>query len=96
MNIWAIRGHKVKVTSESAKNGNPYDHKKIQEYLEIEKEYEVFQTDIHSFVTDVYLEGVVSKSTEKRPIYFNSVNFVDVIPQSDEDNEKHRQNKRYC
>lgn len=95
MNIYAIRGHKIKVTEESAKNGGSYDQNKIAQYLEIEKEYSVFETDVHGFTTDVFLEDIFTKTTNPRRVYFNSVNFVDVNQQSKYDDLKHEDANRW-
>jgi hypothetical protein len=88
MNIWAISGHKVKVTEETIQNGRSYDQENIIKYLEPYKEYEVDFTDVHGSSTDVYLKGFPD-------IYFNSVNFIDVNIQPEESNKEHKDWKRY-
>ena len=83
MNIYALPGHKVKVTERTKNNGySGYDTR-----LELEKEYTVDHTVVHRSSTDVFL--VEFPADAKRPMGFNSVNFEDVVPQSDEDSKKH-------
>lgn len=82
MNIWALEGHKVMVTEETALNGYDYDIKRVKKLLEIGKEYTVYFTSIGEIRTDVYLKEFPDRG-------FNSVNFVDVVEQSEENNRKH-------
>lgn len=82
MNIYALPGHKVKITAETIKNGYELDQELVKKYLELEKEYEIDHTNISGFHTSVYLK-------EFPNISFNSVSFEDVIEQSEEDNELH-------
>ena len=82
MNIFALPGHKVKVTEETIKYGHDDDQEIVKKYLEIGKEYEISYTEVYGFHTDVYLR-------EFPEIRFNSANFEDVIPQDDKENEKH-------
>ncbi len=74
MNIFALKGHKVRVTEETAKNGDSNDEKMVKKNLEIDKIYTVHRTSVHSWHTNVYLEEVAGK--------FNSVMFEDVVKQS--------------
>lgn len=89
MNIYAIEGHKVTVTGESVRNGYKIDQDMIREYgIEVGKEYTVAYTEVGGSHTDVVLQ----EFPEAR---FNSVNFVDVKPQSKEDDMQHEDWKRY-
>lgn len=63
------KGSRVKVTTESLKNGYESDQEKVKKYLEIGKEYTVSKVNEMSWTTDVYLEEVPG-------VRFNSVNFV--------------------
>jgi len=81
MNIYALPGHKVKVTKKTAGNGEVYDKANVENFLEIDVEYIVKRTTVGGFKTSVLLEGL--------DVYFNSVNFVDVTKQSKIDNHKH-------
>lgn len=71
MDIYAKKGHKVKVTKETANNGLKSCKEMVADYLTIGKIYTVEQTIVHSSSTDVEL-------VEIPDIYFNSVCFVDV------------------
>jgi len=77
MEIFALKGHKVKVTANpdgTIKNGDSSDKKKIEEHLEVGKIYTVEYTNVHSWNTDVVLEGFPG-------VVFNSVNFESVTDQ---------------
>lgn len=87
MNIYAAKGYKVIVTEKSAKNGYKYDSEKVAEKLEIGRIYTVDHTIVHQSSTDVYLNEVDGR--------FNSVNFEEVEPQSEEVTEEHRDLQRY-
>ena len=75
MNIYALKGHKVKLVTFSA--GYEHEQETTQKHLELGKEYTVEKTVVHNWSTDVYLQEVLG-------IRFNSVFFVDVAPQPDE------------
>ena len=75
MNIWAIKGHKVKLKEES------YEIEGVLKTLELEKEYLIERTEVGGSHTSVYLQGF------KRA--FNSVNFEDVAEQTLLDDIKH-------
>lgn len=87
MNIWALEGHKVKVTKETKNNGYEQDKRDVSRYLELEKEYEVEWTDVGGFRTTVKLKDIDHE--------FNSVNFVDVTEQSEELDKEHPDYFRY-
>lgn len=86
MNIYALKGHKVKCCTLSA--GYNYHQEIAEKYLEIDKEYTVEKTIVDSWYTDVYLK-------EFPDIKFNSVFFEDVNPQDESMDEKHPDYFRY-
>jgi hypothetical protein len=86
MNIYALKGHKVKCSTLSA--GYNYHQEIAQKYLEINKEYTVEKTMVDSWYTNVYLE-------EFPDIKFNSVFFEDVNEQDESMDEKHPDYFRY-
>jgi hypothetical protein len=88
MEIYAIKGHQVKVTSKTANSGYPSDSDKVKKYLEIEKIYTVNYTDVHSSSTSVYLQEIPN-------IAFNSVNFESVTEQPEELNQAHKDYIKY-
>ena len=86
MNIYALKGHKVKLATINA--GYPYDQAKVQQYLLLNEVYTVEKTIVGNWMTEVYLQEIPG-------ISFNSVFFKDVEPQSQADNEKHQDYTRY-
>ena len=88
MNIYALKGHKVRVTEASATNGYRNDADKVKRYLEIGEIYTVLTTHVDTYHSSVILE-------QKPKIVFNAVNFKCVFEQSDEDNRKHHDWKRF-
>lgn len=82
MEIYALKGYKVKVTEDTKNNGNSWDKEKIKEYLTLEKTYTVKYTHVHSYSTDVYLQEIPE-------VKFNSVNFVGITKQPKELNAQH-------
>ncbi len=90
MNIYALKGHKVRCVSLEA----PYNYQteRAKKHLEIGKEYTVERTEVHSSSTDVILQ-------ELPEIEFSSGLFEDVLKQSKEDDEQHpdywKYNDRY-
>ncbi len=80
MNIYALKGHKVKCETFLA--GYDYDREKAQKYLEIGKEYTIEMTEVDSWNTDVWLQ-------EFPNVKFNSVFFEDVEEQSEEMDKLH-------
>lgn len=82
MNIFALKGHRIKCVTLSA----GYSHHQIiaEKHLEVEKEYTIESTDLFSYYADVYLQEIPN-------VKFNSVFFEDVEEQSKDDNKKHRQ-----
>lgn len=88
MNIWALEGHKVKVTENTINCGYESDSDEVKANCELEKEYTVDYTVVHSSSTDVYLK-------EFPNISFNSVNFEDVKEQDEEMDKEHEDWARY-
>lgn len=84
MNIYALHGRKVKVTKESASQGTEFNIQDVVSSLELDTVYTVDHTDIGGFSTSVCLVELPGRC-------FNSVNFVDVEPQSEEDDQEHPQ-----
>jgi len=82
MNIYALEGHKVKVTKDTFNHGCDSDKEKMKQYCEINKEFTVNYTIVGSWDTRVYLK-------EFPGIDFNVVNFEDVIEQSEDDDKLH-------
>lgn len=82
MNIWALKGHIVKVTEATVNNGYDFDSEKVKKNLEIEKHYTVKYTNVGQSSTQVVLQ-------EFPDLKFNSVNFVSVTQQPEELNQAH-------
>ena len=80
MNIYALKGHKVKATS--LNQGYQYHIENAEKYLKLNHIYTVDRTEVASSKTEVYLQ-------EFPEIPFNSTMFDDVVPQSAEDDRKH-------
>lgn len=87
MNIYAAKGYKVMVTPKSINNGSLEDIKSIVDQLEIGKIYLVERTEVSSWSTKVYLQGI--------DYPFNSVNFEEIEPQDDETTKEHKYLKGY-
>jgi hypothetical protein len=88
MNIFTLSGKKVIVTEETATWGDSYDVNKVSKYLIINKEYTIERTEVGGFHTDVYL-------VEVPQIRFNSVNFISVDDQSEDENKNHPDWKKF-
>lgn len=86
MNIYALKGHKVKCKTLNA----GYDHDQIiaKKYLSLNNTYTIEETIVHGWSTEVYLK-------EFPGIQFNSVFFEDVIEQPQKDNTKHEDYSKY-
>lgn len=80
MNIYALKGHKVRCENLSA--GYDHDRETAKKYLEVGKEYTVEQTKVDSWHTDVWLR-------EFPDVKFNSVFFEDAVEQTEEADKKH-------
>jgi hypothetical protein len=86
MNIYAIKGHKVKCVTVDSAYVNERELNK--QYLVPGQEYTVDKTIVGSWFTEVFLGEIPG-------ISFNSVIFDDVIPQSLEDTESHKDYYKY-
>lgn len=82
MNIYALKGHKVRITAQSARNGYDSDVAHLKEHLKLWKTYTVDETAVGVWSTAVILEEFPHER-------FNAVNFVDVTEQAEEDDMKH-------
>ncbi len=74
MNIFALKGYRVKVTEKTANNGTSSDKEKVKELLEVDKVYTVDHTDVHASNTNVYL-------IEFPDVVFNSSSFEGITIQ---------------
>lgn len=88
MNILALKGFRVKVTNRTRNSGWNSDKKKVAAYLDIDVEYTVERTEVDSSSSTVILQ-------EFPNVRFNTVNFEDVTPQSEEDDAKHPYAERW-
>ena len=88
MNIYALQGHKVKVTEESIAYGYDSDKEHAAQYLTVGSTYTIAHTEVDNYSTDVYLE-------EFPEIYFSSVHFEDVTEQDTELDKSHPDWSRY-
>ncbi len=86
MNIYALKGHKVRCSD--LDNGYAYQQEIARQHLTLGEVYTIESTDVDSASTRVTL-------LEVPDISFNSVFFEDVVPQSEEDDKKHPDYKRY-
>lgn len=86
MEIFAIKGHKVKCSTLSA--GYEFHQELAKKHLTIGDTYTVDYTNVDSWHTDVFLEEIPN-------VKFNSVFFEDVESQSDEDTKTHPDYRRY-
>ena len=86
MNIYALKGHKVKVSNLSG--GYEYHREVANKHLTIGNHYTIEKTDVDSWNTDVYLKEIPG-------IAFNSVYFEDTEDQDSSLNETHKDYKRF-
>lgn len=86
MNIFSIKGHKVKCVNHDS--GYDYEQKTARKHLVIGQEYTIEKTNVEGWYTNVYLQ-------EFPDIIFNSTFFEDVRPQSIEETEKHPDYKHF-
>ena len=82
MNVYALKGHKVKVTVASAKNGSASHQEAVKNHLKIDEEYTVKETMVNNSYASVLLNEIKS-------ITFSSVSFVDIDQQSKEADMMH-------
>ena len=86
MNIYALEGHKVRVSNLSG--GYEYHQKVANQHLKVGNEYTVERTEVDSWHTDVFLKEIPN-------VAFNSVFFENVEEQGKDLNEKHPDYKRF-
>lgn len=91
MNIYAIKGFKVKFTGEG---GYDKEREWAKELLEEGKEYTIDHTDVGQSSTSIFLQEI-PLAPSGRPLGLNSVMFEDVVPQSEEDDKKHQDYKMW-
>ncbi len=80
MNIYALKGHKIRVKNFSC--GYEHHQEVAKKYLTIGNVYTVERTKVSGCHTDVYLQ-------EFPGVAFNSVFFKDVVEQPKEANKMH-------
>jgi hypothetical protein len=88
MNIYSLHGHKVRVTTKTLGNGSREEQLLVDEQLSCDVPYTVDKTIVSEFSTQVYLK-------EREGICFNSVNFEDIHSQSESDDRKHPDYKKF-
>lgn len=86
MNIYAKKGHKVRLTTINA--GQKPEQEVVKQHLLLNEVYTIDYTNVSNWATQVYLQEVPG-------IQFNSVFFTDVVAQSQMDNENHKDYRRY-
>lgn len=88
MNIYALKGHKVKFTGQ---NGYDLEREYAKKILKVGGIYTVDHTEVGQSSTSVYLEGVDIEPYEgkKRAQSFNSVMFEDAEIQSEDRDKLH-------
>lgn len=88
MNIYALKGHKVRFTGIG---GYDSENEFARKHLEVGENYVVDHTDVGQSSTTVYLVGIERIATNGQKVLqpFNSVMFEDVAPQSEENDKKH-------
>lgn len=86
MNIYALKGHKVKAVDTTP--GYHYQIQRAEKYLKIGKVYTVEYTEVHSESTDVVLQEIPG-------VEFNSTCFEDLRPQAEKDDRKHEDYARW-
>lgn len=82
VNSYALKGHKIKVTADTAKNGDSLSKDAVKTHLELDKTYTVEETTVNRSYTSVLLKEV-------KGVTFSSVSFVDINNQSKADDMKH-------
>lgn len=93
MNIYALKGHKVRFTG---KGGYDSENEFANKHFEVGEIYTVDHTDVGQSSTDVFLEGLMRVANHGAFLQrFNSVMFEDVEPQSEEDDKKHKDHRSY-
>lgn len=88
IDLFTPKGHKVKVTKETANNGYESQKEQVAKLLELEKEYTVDRTDVNDFSSTVYLQEFPNEP-------FNTVNFENVTEVNPGEMKSHPDYKRY-
>lgn len=82
MNIYALKGHRVKVTEESIKSGGEHHSELAKTHLKVGNTYTIEETSVHNSYTTVSLQEI-------KDVIFNSVSFVDIDSQPKEADKEH-------
>lgn len=82
MNVFALKGHKIKVAERGFEAGYDLDKPQALKLLQEDKIYTVEKTDVSRSSSRVWLQEIPGK-------VFNTVHFEDVTQQSFEDDKKH-------
>ena len=93
MNIYAIKGHKVRCITLSAGWKDESDFYK--QFLTVGNVYTVDYTDVQNWNTNVYLEEIQNKNKINNRISFNSVFFEDIEEQPIELSKTHKDYYNY-
>jgi hypothetical protein len=80
MNIFALKGHKVKCVTLTA--GYDFDQEIAKKYLVVGEVYTIEKTEVFNARTNVWLQEIPN-------VKFNSVLFADVIEQMKQDDIRH-------
>ncbi|MEL1246321.1 hypothetical protein AAEO56_18760 [Flavobacterium sp. DGU11] len=86
MNIYALKGHKVRCSD--LDNGYEYQQEIARRHLVLGEVYTIDKTEVGSSSTKVMLQEVPG-------VFFNSVFFDDVVPQGQADDKAHPDYWRY-
>ncbi|MHC1778290.1 MAG: hypothetical protein AB9834_23015 [Lentimicrobium sp.] len=86
MNIFALKGHKVKCIN--INTGYEYERELARQYLTIGNSYTLDYTNVGGSWTNVYLQEIPD-------VAFNSVFFTDVEPKSHENDKNHPDFNKY-
>lgn len=86
MNIYALKGHRVILKTINA--GSDNEKETVKQHLLLNETYTVDHTIVFGWRTDVYLQEIPG-------VAFNSVFFIDLVAQSQANNEKHPNYRRY-
>ncbi len=82
MNVFALKGHKIRVTENGLNGGYELDQRKAQNFLQVGQEYTVEETDVSRSSSRVRLQEIPEQ-------VFNTVHFEDVVHQGIEKDRKH-------
>jgi len=71
MTIPNLKGHKVKVTEATIKNGWDYHKKHVEKFLKVGEIYTIERIELHDWHTEVWLQEIPNE-------VFNSMLFEDI------------------